>query len=79
MLFTLPGETVFDPAFGSSSLMKACVETGRNYVGVEKSYECFKVFFFLLVDIGNIIAISHMKREFVGDDTKCCQLVQPTI
>jgi DNA modification methylase len=34
-LTTLPGETVLDPFMGSGTTGVACVQTGRNFVGVE--------------------------------------------
>jgi len=33
---TQPGDTVFDPFCGSGSTGVACMQTGRNFVGVEK-------------------------------------------
>jgi hypothetical protein len=46
MLFTVKGDTVFDPAFGSGSMMVAAVNTGRHFVGWECDLEAFKVCFF---------------------------------
>lgn len=34
-----PGDTVFDPFMGSGSTAIACINTGRNFVGVEKDYQ----------------------------------------
>lgn len=34
--FTKPGDTVLDPFMGSGTTGVACVETGRNFIGIEK-------------------------------------------
>lgn len=40
---TQPGETVFDPYMGSGSTGIACVQTGRDFIGVEIVPEYFEV------------------------------------
>jgi DNA modification methylase len=35
-LYTDPGQTVLDPFMGSGTTALACLETGRNYIGIEK-------------------------------------------
>ena len=34
-LFTVEGDTVLDPFMGSGTTGVACVQTGRNFIGVE--------------------------------------------
>lgn len=41
--YTQPGETVLDFTFGSCSTGIACLETGRNFIGIEKDPEYFRV------------------------------------
>ena len=41
--YTNEGETVLDFTMGSGSTGVACMETGRNFIGVEKSEEYFKI------------------------------------
>lgn len=38
-----PGWTVMDPFMGSGTTGKACVELGRNFIGVEKENEYFEI------------------------------------
>jgi len=35
LLHTRPGDTVLDPFMGSGSTGQACIETGRNFIGIE--------------------------------------------
>lgn len=41
--YTLPGQTVLDPFMGSGATGKACVRTGRNFIGVELDPHYFSV------------------------------------
>jgi DNA modification methylase len=42
-LFSDRGETVFDPFCGSGAIGQACLELGRNYIGMDKDREwCLK-------------------------------------
>lgn len=41
--YTNPGETVLDFTFGSCSTGVACLETGMNFLGIEKDPEYFRV------------------------------------
>ena len=41
--YTFEGETVLDNCMGSGSTGVACVETGRNFVGIEKEQKYFDV------------------------------------
>ena len=41
--YTNSGETVLDFTFGSCSTGVACLETGRNFIGIEKDPEYFRV------------------------------------
>ena len=40
---TLPGMTVFDPFMGSGTTGVACVQTGRNFIGIEIEPTYFKI------------------------------------
>jgi site-specific DNA-methyltransferase (adenine-specific) len=35
-LISKPGDTIFDPFIGSGTTALACINTGRNYIGIEK-------------------------------------------
>jgi DNA modification methylase len=39
--YTKPGETVLDFTMGSGSTCIACINTGRNFIGIEKDEEIF--------------------------------------
>ncbi len=41
--YTLPGDTVLDPFFGSGTTGVACVRTGRKFIGCENSPEYFEI------------------------------------
>ena len=41
--YTLEGETVLDNAMGSGSTGVACVNTGRNFIGIEKDDKYFEI------------------------------------
>lgn len=41
--FTNEGETVLDIAMGSGSTGVACIENGRNFIGIEKEEKYFKI------------------------------------
>jgi site-specific DNA-methyltransferase (adenine-specific) len=40
---TQPGDTVFDPFMGSGTTGVACVQTGRNFVGIEQDAKYFEI------------------------------------
>lgn len=42
-MYTYEGETVLDNVFGSCSTGVACLNTGRNFVGIEKDKEYFRI------------------------------------
>ena len=42
-LFTDPGDTILDPFMGSGTTGVACVELGRNFIGIEKDKKWFDV------------------------------------
>ncbi len=42
LLYSEPGDTIFDPHIGHNSRMQCCVETGRNYIGCDISTEFMK-------------------------------------
>ena len=42
-LFTNPGDTILDPFFGSGTTGVACVQTGRNFIGIEIEPKYFEI------------------------------------
>ena len=42
-LLTQSGDTILDPFMGSGTTGVACVETGRNFIGIEISEDYFKI------------------------------------
>ena len=40
---TLPKETVLDPFMGSGSTGVACMNTNRNFIGIEKDDKYFEI------------------------------------
>jgi site-specific DNA-methyltransferase (adenine-specific) len=40
---TLPGQTVLDPFMGSGTTGVACIETGRNFIGIEKAPDYYEI------------------------------------
>lgn len=43
LTYTNPGDTVLDCCMGSASIGVACMKNGRNYIGMEKDLDIFKV------------------------------------
>lgn len=43
LMYTSPGDTVFDPFMGSGTVGVACAKHGRNYVGCETDPKFFEV------------------------------------
>jgi len=41
--FSNPGDTIFDPFMGSGTTGVACVQTGRNFIGIEIDEGYFKI------------------------------------
>lgn len=41
--YTLPGDLIFDPSFGSNTTGVACARLGRRYIGIEKDSEYFRI------------------------------------
>jgi len=41
--YTNPGDMVLDMCFGSNTTGVACIETGRNYIGIEKELKYFEL------------------------------------
>ena len=37
------GQTIFDPFLGSGTTAVACINTGRNFIGIEKDADYFKI------------------------------------
>lgn len=42
-IYTNPGDTVFDPFMGSGTTGVACVQTGRNFIGIEIDPQYFAI------------------------------------
>jgi len=42
-LATNPGDTILDPFMGSGTTGVACVQTGRNFIGIELDEDYFKI------------------------------------
>ena len=42
-LISLPGDTILDPFMGSGTTGVACVQTGRNFIGIEIDETYFKI------------------------------------
>ncbi len=41
--FTDPGDTILDPFMGSGTTGVACIQTGRNFIGIEIDGDYFKI------------------------------------
>lgn len=41
--YTNPGDTILDPFMGSGTTGVAAIQTGRNFIGIEKDQEYFKI------------------------------------
>ena len=41
--YTNPGDTVLDNCMGSGTTGVACVNTNRQFIGIERDHECFKI------------------------------------
>jgi len=41
--FSEPGQLIFDPFLGSGTTAHACINTGRQYIGIEKDPDYFKI------------------------------------
>jgi len=41
--YTQPGDTILDPFMGSGTTGVACVQTGRNFIGIEIDEQYFKI------------------------------------
>jgi site-specific DNA-methyltransferase (adenine-specific) len=41
--FTNPNDTILDPFMGSGTTGVACVQTGRNFIGIEIDSDYFKI------------------------------------
>jgi len=39
----MDNETIFDPFLGSGTTASACINTGRNFIGIEKDPVYFKL------------------------------------
>ena len=41
--YTNPGDTILDPFMGSGTTGVACIQTGRNFIGIEKERKYFEI------------------------------------
>jgi site-specific DNA-methyltransferase (adenine-specific) len=41
--FTNPGDTILDPFMGSGTTGVACIQTGRNFIGIERERKYFEI------------------------------------
>lgn len=65
--YTNPGETVLDCCFGSGTTGVACMETGRNFVGVEKDSHYFALGKQRIEDAHR--AVQGLPKELRGKDS----------
>lgn len=42
-MYTRPGEVVLDNCMGSGSTGVACLETGRDFIGIERDSKYFEI------------------------------------
>ena len=42
-MYTRPGEAVLDNCMGSGSTGVACLETGRDFIGIERDEKYFEI------------------------------------
>jgi len=68
--YTDPGDVVLDMCFGSNTTGVACVETGRNYIGIEKDRKYF--------EIGQRRIEQAQPPLFVETGTPANNVLQPT-
>jgi site-specific DNA-methyltransferase (adenine-specific) len=43
LTYTNPGDTILDPFMGSGTTGVACIQTGRNFIGIEKELKYFEI------------------------------------
>ncbi len=77
-LFTLSGETVFDPFLGSGTTLKVASELGRKGIGYEMDLELKKVIRKKLALSRKRIGPSHLMEEKAGA-RKLCKTLQTNI
>lgn len=68
--YTNPGDVVLDMCFGSNTTGVACIETGRNYIGIEKDRKYF--------EIGQRRIEQAQPPLFVETGTPANNVLQPT-